>query len=141
MSDEERKDQPPINRGTAPAAEVEQPAPKSPQPKRGLLPLPGLAAIALYLVLLAFVIVFGVLTGHYRSFFLIFPVFLIAASGGLVMRFRWAWAMALAAAVLLSGYNLWLFASLHMVPGIIQGMLNLLIFLYLVRTEVREKLR
>jgi hypothetical protein len=119
-----------------------QSASKNSQPaKRELLPLPGLAAIALYLFLLAFVIVFGVLTGHYRAFFLIFPVFLIAASGGLLMRFRWAWAMALAAAVLLSGYNLWLFASMHMMPGIIQGMLNLVIFLYLVRTEVRMKLR
>lgn len=141
MSDEERKNEAPMKGESAPI-EQRQSASKEAQPaKRELLPLPGLAAIALYLILLAVVIVFGVLTGHYRTFFLIFPVFLIAASGGLVMRFRWAWAMALAAAVLLSGYNLWLFASLHMVPGIIQGMLNLVIFLYLVRTEVREKLR
>ena len=32
------------------------------------------------------------------------------------MLFRWAWAMALAAVLLLGGYNVWLFAHLHMVP-------------------------
>jgi hypothetical protein len=57
------------------------------------------------------------------------------------MLLRWAWAMALAAVVLLSGYNLWLFARLHLAPSIIQGLLNLVFFLYLIRTEVREKLR
>ena len=57
------------------------------------------------------------------------------------MLFRWAWAMALAAVLLLGGYNLWLFARLHMAAALIQGLLNLVFFFYLVRTEVREKLR
>jgi hypothetical protein len=57
------------------------------------------------------------------------------------MRFRWAWAMALSAVLMLSGYNLWLFARLHMVPALIQGLLNMVFFFYLVRLEVREKLR
>lgn len=140
MSGDEQKSQAEPEGKTAPDAEGanSQSAPVSP---RELLPLPGLAAIALYLVLLAVVIVVGVMTGHYRPFFLIFPVLLVAASGGLLMRFRWAWAMALAAAVLLSGYNLWLFASLHVGPSLVQGLLNLVFFFYLVRTEVREKLR
>jgi hypothetical protein len=109
--------------------------------KRDLLPLPGLAAIALYLLLLAVVIVVGVVGGHYPPLLLVLPVFLIAACGGLMMLFRWAWAMALAAVLLLGGYNLWLFARLHLGAALIQGLLNLVFFFYLARTEVRKKLR
>ena len=106
-----------------------------------MLPLPGLAAISLYLRVLAVVIVVGVVGGHYPALLLVLPVFLFAASGGLLMRFRWAWAMALSAVLMLGGYNLWLFAHQHLVPGLIQGMLNMVFFFYLVRPEVREKLR
>ena len=113
----------------------------APAPNRELIPLPGLVALSLYLLLLSIVIVVGAVGGHYPKLFLILPVFLLAAAGGLLMLFRWAWAMALAAVVLLSGYNLWLFAELHLAPSLVQGLLNLVFFLYLIRTEVREKLR
>lgn len=112
-----------------------------PPPKRELLPLPGLVALSLYLLLLSVVIVVGAVGGHYPKLFLVLPVFLLAACGGLLMLFRWAWAMALAAVVLLSGYNLWLFAQFRLAPSLVQGLLNLVFFLYLIRTEVREKLR
>jgi len=108
---------------------------------RELLPLPGLVAISLYLLLLSIVIVVGAVGGHYPKLFLLLPVFLLAACGGLLMLFRWAWAMALAAVLLLSAYNIWLFAHLQLIPSLIQGLLNLVFFLYLVRPEVREKLR
>jgi hypothetical protein len=109
---------------------------------RVLLPLPGLAAIALYLLLLAGTIVVGVVAGrHYPPVFLVFSALFITASGGLLMLFRWAWALALAAVVLLTGYNLWIFSSEHSPAGLVQGLLNLVFFLYLVRTEVRAKLR
>jgi hypothetical protein len=109
--------------------------------KRELVPLPGLVALSLYLLLLSIVIIVGAVGGHYPRLFLILPVFLLAACGGLLMLFRWAWAMALAAVLLLSGYHLWLFAHLRLAPSLIQGLLNLVFFLYLIRTEVREKLR
>ena len=115
--------------------------PAAEPPKRELLPLPGLAAIALYLLLLAVVIVIGVVGGHYPRIFIVLPVFLFAAAGGMMMLFRWAWALALAAVLMLSCYNLWIFARLHIGASLIQGLLNLVFFLYLVRTEVREKLR
>jgi hypothetical protein len=113
----------------------------TPPPKRELLPLPGLVAISLYLLLLSVVIVIGTVGGHYPRLFLVLPVFLLAACGGLLMLFRWAWAMALSAVLLLSGYNLWLFARFHLGASLVQALLNLVFFLYLVRTEVREKLR
>jgi hypothetical protein len=106
------------------------------------LPLPGLAAISLYLLVLAGVIIFGVVAGrHYPFIFLFFAAALIAASAGLILLLRWAWAMALGAVFLLSAYDLWIFFSSHQGPALVQGLLNLVFFLYLVRTEVRSKLR
>jgi hypothetical protein len=111
-------------------------------PRRELLPLPGVAAIALYLLALAGVIILGVVAGrHYPPLFLIFAAAFIAASAGLLLLLRWAWAMALGAIFLLAGYNLWIFASQHQGPVLVQGLLNLVFFLYLVRTEVRRRLR
>ncbi len=110
--------------------------------RRDLLPLPGLAAIGLYLLALAGVIVLGVVGGrHYPPLFLLLAAAFITASAGLLMLFRWAWALALAAVFLLAIYNLWIFTSQHQMPALIQGLLNLVFFLYMVRTEVRSKLR
>jgi hypothetical protein len=107
-----------------------------------LLPLPGLAAIALYLLGLAAVIVVGVVGGrHYPPLFLTFAAAFIAASGGLMMLFRWAWSLALAAVLLLVIYNLWIFSTLQQGPALVQGLLNLVFFFYLVRPEVRARLR
>ena len=107
-----------------------------------LLPLPALAFIGLYLLGLAVVIVVGVVGGHhYPPLFLAFAAAFIAASGGLLMRFRWAWSLALAAVLMLAGYNLWIFSTLQQGPALVQGLLNLVFFLYLVRPEVRARLR
>ncbi|MGD0901498.1 MAG: hypothetical protein ABR924_01025 [Terracidiphilus sp.] len=111
-------------------------------PGRDLLPLPALAFISLYLLALAAVIVLGVVAGrHYPPLFLLFAACFISASAGLLLLLRWAWALALAAVFLLAVYNLWIFASLHQGAALVQGLLNLVFFLYLVRPEVRERLR
>jgi hypothetical protein len=113
-----------------------------PLARRELLPLPGLAAIALYLLVLAGVIILGVVGGrHYPALFLIFAAAFIAASAGLIMLLRWAWALALATVLLLACYNLWIFSTVHQPPAIVQGLLNLVFFLYMIRTDVRERLR
>jgi hypothetical protein len=104
--------------------------------------LPGLAAISFYLLILAGVIIFGVVSGrHYPLIFLLFSAALIASSAGLILLLRWAWAMALGAVFLLSAYDLWIFSTSYQLPALVQGLLNLVFFLYLVRTEVRGKLR
>jgi hypothetical protein len=111
-------------------------------PGRDLLLLPGLAAISLYLLVLAGVIILGVVSGrHYPALFLVFAACFIAASAGLLLLRRWAWALALGGVFLLVVYNLWIFASQHQGAALVQGLLNLVFFLYLVRPEVREKLR
>jgi hypothetical protein len=135
---EERNDNP-----EHPAGEPSQvvPSNEASPAKRELIPLPGLIGIALYLMLLAVVIVVGVVGGHYPPLLVLLPVFFLAACGGLLMLFRWAWAMALAAVLLLGGYNVWIFTRMHLGASLIQGLLNLVFFFYLVRPEVRERLR
>ena len=111
-------------------------------PARELLPLPGLGAIALYLLTLSGVIILGVVGGgHYPKTFLIFSAVFLAASAGLMLLLRWAWALALSAVLLLGCYNLWIFSSFRQAPSLVQGLLNLVFFLYLIRSEVRERLR
>lgn len=105
-----------------------------------ILQLPGLAAISLYMLVLAGAVIVGVAGGHYPPLFLVLPVFFIAASLGLMKLFRWAGALALAAVMLLGVYNLYIFSTLRQAPALVQGLLNLVFFFYLVRTEVREKL-
>jgi hypothetical protein len=105
------------------------------------LPLPGMAAICLYLFLLAGVIILGVVGGqHYPAVFLLFAAVFITAAAGLIMSFRWAWSLALAAVFLITGYNLWLFSTERQWAALIQGLLNLVFFLYLIRPEVRDTL-
>ena len=105
-------------------------------------PLPGLAAICLYLLLLSGVIILGVVGGHhYPPLFLVFAAIFMAASAGLLLSFRWAWALGLGAVFLLAAYNVWIFSAQRQVPALVQGLLNLVMFLYLVRPEVRANLR
>jgi hypothetical protein len=120
----------------------EQSGDASAEPKRReLLPLPGLAAIGLYLAALAGVIIIGVVSRHYPPLFLVFSVLFFAASGGLMLRMRWAWALALAAVLLLAVYNGWVFSTVHLAPALVQALLNWVFFLYMIRVEVRSKLR
>jgi hypothetical protein len=105
------------------------------------IPLPGVIAIALYMLVLAAVITFGAVGSHVPKIFLVLAPLFITASFGLLRMFRWAWALTLAAVFLLMSYNLWLFFLEKQAPGAVQGVLNLVFFLYLVREDVRSRLR
>jgi uncharacterized membrane protein YvlD (DUF360 family) len=109
--------------------------------RRELLPLPGLAAIALYMLVLSGINILGVVNGYVRPPYLFFSAVFIASGLGLLLLFRWAWTLALAAVVLLAGLFLWKFSAQHDIASIAQGLLNLVFFLYLVRPEVRVRLR
>lgn len=103
-----------------------------------LLSLPGVMAISVYMILLAVVAVVAVFHGH--PLYLLFSVLLFACALGLLLLLRWAWALALAAVALLAGWCFWVFVTQHVTEMLVQGLLNLVFFLYLVRTDVREKL-
>lgn len=122
-----------------PGLDPESPAPAPAIPAH--TPLPGVVAIALYMLVLGAVVTFGAVGKHLPLFFLLLAPFFVTASFGLLRMFRWAWALTMAAVFLLMTYNLWLFFMQSQAPGAIQGALNLLFFLYLVREDVRKRLR
>jgi uncharacterized membrane protein (DUF2068 family) len=84
---------------------------------------------------------FGVVGGHYPPLLLILVPLFVTASFGLLRMFRWAWALTLSAVFLLMTYNVWIFFEQKQAPGAVQGALNLVFFLYLVRADVRSRLR
>jgi hypothetical protein len=112
-----------------------------PGPGKTAWPLPGMIAIGLYMLVLAAVVTFGVVGGHLPRLLLIVAPLFIAASFGLLRMFRWAWALTLAAVFLLMTYDLWLLFRAREPGGAVQGLLNLVFFFYLVRVDVRSRLR
>jgi len=117
-------------------------APKSTPPAgeyRGLLP--GMAGVALYMFVLAGVVGYGSSVGLFPRLFLVLSALFVAAAVGLVRLYRWGWAMAIAASFLLMGYGVWVFFRLHQGPALVMSFLNLIFFFYLVRPEVRDRLR
>jgi hypothetical protein len=114
--------------------------PVAPAP-RNRLPPTGVLAIGLYLLVLAGVIILGVAGGHYPALFLLVAVAFMTSSAGLILLLRWAWALALAGVFLLACYWAWFAAAQHVASAWLQGLLNLVFFLYLIRIEVRSKLR
>jgi hypothetical protein len=124
-----------------PAANPPEPEASSNTLKSALFKLPGLVAISLYMLLLAVVVVVLVTHGRVGPLYLVFPPLFIAGGLGLLFLLRWAWALSLAAVALLAGVFFWASVSQHLFYALVQGLLNLVFFLYLVRPEVRTKLR
>jgi hypothetical protein len=132
MSPELKSSAPPIGNAPGRVARKKKPV---------LLQFPGLIAIGLYMMLSAGIVVVLVVRGQQRPLYLIFSVLFIAGALGLMLLLRWAWALTLAGVALLAGMFLWGFSAQHLYADLVQGLLNLLFFLYLVRTDLREKLR
>jgi hypothetical protein len=106
---------------------------------RGLLP--GMAGVALYMLVLASVVGFGAATGRFPRLFFAVCLLLVTAAAGLARLYRWGWALASAAAFLLMSYQAWAFLRTHQGQALVMSFLNLIFFLYLVRPEVRDRLR
>ncbi len=142
MSQETKSGQGKSTPGSAAEGGAPEPAGKLvPPARRQVLTMPGLVAIAIYMLWLAAFIVYGVVRGHIQAAFLVVSALFIAASFGLTLLLRWAWALALAAVLLLLSLFFYRYAIHHEAASLVQGLLNLVFFLYLVRTEVRSKLK
>jgi hypothetical protein len=109
--------------------------------KSSLFKLPGLIAICLYVLLLSGVTVVSVVQGRAGMVYLVFSILFIAGALGLLLLQRWGWALTLAAVAILSGSFLWEFSLQHQYSFLVKGVLNLFFFLYLVREDVRSKLK
>lgn len=118
---------------------MSEPSQKKSGEYRGLLP--AMAGIALYMLVLAGVVGFGATTGRFPRLFLVVCVLFVAAAVGLIRLYRWGWALTSAASFLLTSYGIWVFLRTHQGPALVMSFLNLIFFLYLVRPEVRDRLR
>jgi uncharacterized membrane protein (DUF2068 family) len=111
------------------------------KPKQVSGPLPGMAAVALWMLMLCGIGLFGVITHHLPFAVIILCAFFAAASAGLLQQRRWGWALSLAAAFLSLCYGVYMLVHFHQLPLIVMIAVNLIFFLYLVRPEVIERLR
>ena len=108
--------------------------------------LPGVAGISLYMLVLTMVNAFAALTGKIgvgsaKYGVLALCTLLAAGVFGLLRLRRWGWALVLGGCLTLCLGNLFVFEKTHAGPYLVQGLFALLFFLYLVRTEVRDRLR
>src|SRR5271170_8054326 len=120
--------------------------PLTPQPT-GLSPakpvglLPGMAVICIWMLLLCGIGLIGVITHNLPPAVMILCLFYAIAANGLLKLRRWGWALTLAAAFLSMCYGVYVLFRFHQLPIIVMVMVNLVIFLYLVRREVLERLK
>ena len=111
---------------------------------RGMLP--GVAGICVFMLVLTLVNAFAALTGKFgvgsaKYGVLALCTLLAAGVFGLLRLRRWGWALVLGGCLTLSLGNLFVFEKTHAGPFLLQGLFALVFFLYLVRTEVRDRLR
>ncbi|HLH33124.1 MAG TPA: DUF2127 domain-containing protein [Alloacidobacterium sp.] len=104
-------------------------------------PLPGMAAVALWMILLSCIGMYGVMTRRLPALTIIICVFFALASTGLIRQRRWGWALSLAAVFLSMCYEAYVILRFHQLQLIIMVFVNLVFFLYLVRPQVIERLR
>ena len=108
--------------------------------------LPGVAGICLFMLVLTMLNAFAALQGKFgagtaKYGVLALCTLLAAGVFGLLRLRRWGWALVLGGCLTLSLGNLFVFEKTHAGPFLLQGLFALVFFLYLVRTEVRDRLR
>ena len=119
--------------------------PRLPRPEdRGVL-LPGIAAIALYMLFMAFINAFGALRGLFRTpaaNYSVLSVCTLLAVGvfGLLRMRRWGWALVLGGTIFLALGDGFFFKLTHTGFFAVRALLEMVFFLYLVRPEVRDRM-
>jgi hypothetical protein len=107
--------------------------------------LPGMAFIGMYMLLLAMLNAFAALHGIYGGglprygIFGICTLMVIGVFGFLRLR-RWGWSIVAAGFLLLAAGDFYLYSRKHIGFLLIRGLFSIVFFLYLSRTEVRERL-
>lgn len=104
-------------------------------------PLPGMAVIALWMLMLCGIGLYGVITHRLPMAVTVLCAFFAASASGLLQQRRWGWALSLAATFLSMCYGVYTMLRFHQLPLIVMIMVNLVFFLYLVRPQVIERLR
>jgi hypothetical protein len=107
--------------------------------------LPGIAAICLFLILMTTANVYAGLTGAYgagvaKYGILSLCTLLAAGIFGLLRLQKWGWALVAAGCLLFATGDFFFYSKFHSGFFLIRGLFVLVFFLYLIRTEVRERL-
>lgn len=107
--------------------------------------LPGIAAICMWMLFIALIGVMGAVngawTGHARFIVLSIATMMVVGVFGLLRMKRWGWAMVLAGTFLLMGMSGYMARLTGASRFWVVSLFNLCFFLYLSRTEVRERMR
>jgi hypothetical protein len=107
--------------------------------------LPGMALIGMYLLLLAMLNSFAAMRGTFGagaakySILGVCTLMVIGVFGLLRLR-RWGWALTTAGCLIMASGYFYGFHRTHSPPYIVNGLFDLVFFLYLIRTEVRSRL-
>jgi hypothetical protein len=125
---------------------MSDPGEREPRPNvRGQM-LPGIAAIAMFMIFMTMINVYAALTGVYGrgiAKYGILTLCTLLAIGifGLLRLYKWGWALVSAGCLLWATGYFFYFSKTHIPFFLVQGMFGLLFFLYLIRQETRERLR
>jgi hypothetical protein len=108
--------------------------------------LPGVAAICLLMLFLTMMNAYGALQNVFGSGagkYGVLAICTLLAVGifGLLRLYRWGWSLVLAGCLLLATGDMFFFSKTHVAFFLIRGLFELMFFLYLVRPEVRDRLR
>ena len=108
--------------------------------------LPGMAAIGMFLLLVTGLNTFAAARGAFGSgaakysVLAICSLLLVGVFGLLRLR-RWGWSLVIAGCLLISLGDTYFYLHTHVGFFMVRGLLELCFFLYLSRTEVRDRLR
>jgi len=107
--------------------------------------LPGIAGICLYMLLVALMGCVGIFRGQYTGAvarYTILPICTMVVVGvfGLLRMRRWGWALVLAGTLMLAMGYVAMSRTTHNPGMLVMALLDLCFFLYLVRTEVRDRM-
>ena len=108
--------------------------------------LPGMAAISMFLLLVTMLNAFAALRGIFGTgaakygIFGVCSLLVVGVFGFLRLR-RWGWALVTAGCLVMALGDLYYFSHSHVAFFIVRALLELCFFLYLVRPQVRERIR
>jgi hypothetical protein len=108
--------------------------------------LPGMALIGMFLLLIAMLNAFAAIRGAFgmgaaRYSILTVCTLLIVGVFGLLSLRRWGWSLTTAGCLLMAAGYFYGFHRVHSPSYIVNGLFDLVFFLYLSRPEVRDRLR
>jgi hypothetical protein len=106
--------------------------------------LPGMAAIAMFLLIVTMLNAFAALHGVFgngpaRYGILGVCTLLLAGVFGILKLRRWGWALVTGGCLVICGGDLYLYAHNHVGFFLVRSLLEMCFFLYLARPEVRQR--